>query len=76
MRVVASVEISRPASQVWVCVTQMRASMPGPAQAGVTTHETLRLLGLSFRPDATIDRVEPNLPCARERGEGEPTDAV
>jgi hypothetical protein len=40
-------------------VTQMRPSQPGPAQEGVTTHELLRLLGMSFRTDATIDRVEP-----------------
>jgi hypothetical protein len=55
---VASVEINRPASQVWAYVadyrndtrwragvSQMRPSLPGPARAGVTTHETLRLLG-------------------------------
>ena len=28
------------------------------AQVGVTTHELLRLLGMTFRTDATIDRVE------------------
>jgi hypothetical protein len=33
--------------------------VPGPAQVGVTTHERLRLLGMTFRTDATIDRVEP-----------------
>ena len=46
----------RPASQVWAyvadygndpswraAVTQMRPSVPGPAQVGVTTHERLRL---------------------------------
>ena len=71
MRVVGSVEIDRPASQVWAyvadygndpgwraAVTQMRPSVPGPAQVGVTTHERLRLLGLTFRTDAVIDRVE------------------
>ena len=71
MRVVGSVEIDRTASQVWAyvadygndpswraAVTQMRPSMPRPAQLGVTTHERLRLLGLSFRTDAIIDRVE------------------
>ena len=71
MRVVGSVKISRPADQVWAYVAdyghdpswrasvrQMRPSRPGPAQVGVTTHEVLRLLGLSFRTDASIDRVE------------------
>jgi uncharacterized membrane protein len=71
VRVVGSVEIDRPASQVWAyvadygndpswraAVTQMRPSLPGPAQVGVTTHERLRLWGLTFRTDATIDRVE------------------
>jgi hypothetical protein len=69
--VVGSVEIDRPASQVWAyvadygndpswraAVTQMRPSTPGPAQVGVTTHERLRLLGMTFRADAIIDRVE------------------
>jgi hypothetical protein len=32
---------------------------PGPAQEGITTHELLKLLGMSFRTDATIARVEP-----------------
>jgi uncharacterized membrane protein len=72
VRVVGSVEIDRPASQVWAyvadygndprwraAVTQMRPSVPGPAQVGVTTHERLRLLGMTFRTDAIIDRVEP-----------------
>jgi hypothetical protein len=36
----------------------MHPSRPGPAQVGVTTHEALRLLGLTFRTDASIDRVE------------------
>jgi uncharacterized membrane protein len=71
MRVMGSVEIDRPASQVWTYVadygndtgwragvSQMRPSRPGPAQVGVTTHELLRLLGMTFRTDATIDRVE------------------
>ena len=71
MRVVGSVEIDRPASQVWAyvadygndpswraAVTQMRPSVPGPAQVGVHTHERLRLLGMTFRTDAIIDRVE------------------
>jgi uncharacterized membrane protein len=71
VRVADSVEIDRPASQVWAYVadygndtnwragvTQLHPSRPGPAQVGVTTHETLRLLGLSFRTDATIDRVQ------------------
>ena len=71
MRVVGSVEIDRPASQAWAyvadygndpswraAVTQMRPSVPGPAQVGVTTHERLRLLGMTFRTDASIDRVE------------------
>jgi uncharacterized membrane protein len=71
VRVVGSVEINRPASQVWAYVAdygndtswragvrQMRPSRPGPAQVGVTTNETLRLLGMSFRTDASIDRVE------------------
>ena len=71
MRIVASVNIDRPASQVWAyvadygndpswraAVTQMRPSVPGPAQVGVTTHEWLRLLGMTFRTDAIIDRVE------------------
>ena len=71
MRVVGSVEIDRPASEVWAYVadygndlnwrasiSQMRPSQPGPAQVGVTTHELLRLLGMTFRTDATIDRVE------------------
>ena len=56
MRVVGSVEIARPASEVWAYVAdygndtswqagvrQMRPSRPGPAQVGVTTHERLRL---------------------------------
>jgi uncharacterized membrane protein len=72
VRIVARVNIDRPASQVWVYVadygndpswrggvTQMHPSQPGPAQEGVTTQELLRLLGLSFRTHATIDRVEP-----------------
>jgi uncharacterized membrane protein len=72
VRVVGSVDIDRPAGQVWayvadygndpswrVGVVRMRPSQPGPAQAGVTTHELLRLLGMTFRTDATIDRVEP-----------------
>jgi uncharacterized membrane protein len=72
VRIVASVKIDRPASQVWAyvadygndpswrgAVTQMRPSQPGPAQEGVTTQELLRLLGLTFRTAATIDRVEP-----------------
>jgi hypothetical protein len=71
MRVVGSVEINRPADQVWPYVAdygndtswragviQMHPSRPGPAQVGVTTHERLRLLGLIFRTDASIDRVE------------------
>ena len=71
MRVVGSVEINRPASHVWAYVadygndtswragiSKMRPSLPGPAQAGVTTQEALRLLGLSFRTDATIYRVQ------------------
>jgi Polyketide cyclase / dehydrase and lipid transport len=71
VRMVGSVEIDRPASQVWAyvadygndpswraAVTQMRPSVPGPAQVGVTTHERLRLVGLPFRTDATIDQVE------------------
>jgi hypothetical protein len=57
MRIVASVSIGQPASQVlaymadysndssWCAgVTQMRPSQPGPAQEGVTTHELLPLL--------------------------------
>ena len=65
------VEINRPASQVWAYVadygndanwragvSQMRPSHPGPAQVGDDTHELLRLLGMSFRTDATITRVE------------------
>jgi hypothetical protein len=72
VRVVGSVEINRPASQVWAYVadygndaswragvSQMRPSQPGPAQVGVTTHELLRLLGRIFRTDATITRVRP-----------------
>ena len=71
MRVVGSVEIDRPASEVWTyvadygndpswraAVTQMRPSVPGPAQVGITTHERLRLLGMTFRTEAIIDRVE------------------
>jgi uncharacterized membrane protein len=71
VRVVGSVEINRPADQIWAYVAdygndtswragvrQMHPSRPGPAQVGVTTHEVLRLLGLSFRTDASIDRVE------------------
>jgi Polyketide cyclase / dehydrase and lipid transport len=72
MRMVDSVEINRPASQVWAYVADygndtgwragvslMRPSIPGPAQVGVTTHEALRLLGMTFLTDATIYRVEP-----------------
>jgi uncharacterized membrane protein len=72
MRVMGRVEIDRPASQVWTYVAdygndtswragvlQMRPSLPGPAQVGVTTHELLRVLGITFRTDATIDRIEP-----------------
>jgi uncharacterized membrane protein len=71
VRVVGSVEIDRPASQVWAyvadygndpswraAVIHMRPSVPGPAQVGVTTHERLRLLAMTFRTDAIIDRVE------------------
>jgi hypothetical protein len=56
VRVVGSVEINRPASQVgayvadygndpgWRAgVSEMRPSLPGPAPLGVTTHELLRL---------------------------------
>jgi hypothetical protein len=39
-------------------VTQVRPSSPGPARVGVTTHERLRLMGMTFRTEATIDRVE------------------
>jgi hypothetical protein len=43
-------------------VRQMHRSRPGSAPVGVTTHvtthEVLRLLGLSFRTDASIDQVE------------------
>jgi hypothetical protein len=35
-------------------VRQMHPSRPGPAQVGVTTHETLRLLGMTFRTDASF----------------------
>jgi Polyketide cyclase / dehydrase and lipid transport len=71
MRIAGSVEVDRPPSQVWAFVadyrndtswragvTQMRPSQPGPAQVGVITHERLRLLGMTFRTDATITRVE------------------
>jgi hypothetical protein len=75
VRVVGSVEINRPAGQVWAHVAdygndtswragvrQLHPSRPGSAPVGVTTHvtthEVLRLLGLSFRTDASIDRVE------------------
>jgi len=71
VRVVGSVDIDRPASQVWAyvadygndpswraAVTQLRPSVPGPVQVGVTTHERLRLLGMTFRTDANLDRVE------------------
>ena len=60
MRIVGSVDIDRPAGQVWAyvadygndpswraAVTQMRPSQPGPAQEVVTTHELLRLLGIT-----------------------------
>jgi len=70
MRVVGGVTIDRPASEVWTyvddygndanwraAVSQMRPSQPGPAQVGVTTHELPRLLGMTFRTDAAIDRV-------------------
>jgi uncharacterized protein YndB with AHSA1/START domain len=83
VRIVGSVEIDRPASQVWTYVAdyghdpswragirQMRPSQAGPAQEGVATHELLRLVGLSFRTDATIDRVEPGRRlqwCAHDR---------
>jgi hypothetical protein len=83
VRVAGSVEINRPASEVWAyvadygndpswraAVTQMRPSVPGPARVGVTTHERLRLLGMTFRTDATIDRVEPG-----RRSSGAPTTA-
>ena len=71
MRIVGSIKINRPADQVWAYVAdygndtswrasarQLHPSRPGPAQVGVTTHEVLRLLGLTFRTDASIDRVE------------------
>ena len=29
-------------------VTQVRPSPPGPARVGVTTHERLRLMGMTF----------------------------
>jgi hypothetical protein len=67
VRVVGSVEINRPADQIWAHVAdygndtswragvrQMHPSRPGPAQVGVTTHETLRLLGMTFRTDASF----------------------
>jgi Polyketide cyclase / dehydrase and lipid transport len=71
VRIVGSIKINRPADQVWAYVAdygndtswrasarQMHPSRPGPAQVGVTTHEVLRLLGLTFRTDASIDRVD------------------
>jgi uncharacterized membrane protein len=71
VRIVGSIKINRPADQVWAYVAdygndtswrasarQMHPSRPGPAQVGVTTHEVLRLLGLTFRIDASIDRVD------------------
>jgi uncharacterized protein YndB with AHSA1/START domain len=71
-RIEWSVEIDRPASQVWAVVAdyasdtrwragvaEMRASAPGPVEPGVTTHEALRFLGATFMTDATIDEVEP-----------------
>jgi hypothetical protein len=36
----------------------MRPSPPGPSHVGVATHERLRLMGTTFRAEATIDRVE------------------
>jgi hypothetical protein len=55
------VDIDRPAGRVWAyvadygndpswraAITQMRPSQPGPAREGVTTHELLRLLGMTF----------------------------
>jgi hypothetical protein len=39
-------------------VRQTHPSRRGPAQVGVTTHEALGLLGLTFRTDASIERVE------------------
>jgi hypothetical protein len=69
VRVAYSVEIDRPARDVWayvadygndtswrVGVSRMRPSMPGPAQPGVTTHEVLRMLGATFITDATVHR--------------------
>jgi hypothetical protein len=47
VQVAGSVDFKRPADQVWAYVagvSQMRPSLPGPAQAGVTTHEALRPL--------------------------------
>jgi Polyketide cyclase / dehydrase and lipid transport len=74
VRVACSVEIDRPAREVWAYVadygndtrrragvSQLRPSRPGPAQAGVTTHEALRLLGATFRTAA-------NHPSGRRRG--------
>ena len=68
---VGSAEVNRPADQIWAYVADyghdpswragvrlLHPSRPGPAQVGVTTHEVLRLLGLRFRTDASIDRVE------------------
>jgi hypothetical protein len=73
MRIMASVNIDQAASQVWVYVadygndtswrggvTQMRRSQPGPAQEGVTTHELLRLLGMTFRTDAAMTGSSPD----------------
>jgi uncharacterized membrane protein len=72
MQVTGSMEIGRPAGEVWAYVADygndsswragvlhMRPSTPGPAQVGVTTHEALRLLGLTFVTDAAIYQVEP-----------------
>jgi Polyketide cyclase / dehydrase and lipid transport len=70
VRVACRVEIDRPAREVWAYVadygdmrwragvSQLCPSRPGPAQAGVTTPEALRLLGATFRTDATIHRVD------------------
>jgi polyketide cyclase/dehydrase/lipid transport protein len=76
VRVACTVQVNRPASEVWAYVadygndtswragvSRMRPSVRGPAQPGVTTREALRMLGATFITDATVHRVEGGTPA-------------
>ena len=90
MRVVGSVEIDRPTSDVWRTWPTTATTPAGtrplpscahrcPAQVGVTTHERLRLLGITFR--TVVARVARPLivcilMCRRHTAASPPGDAL